>query len=385
MKRFSLNILQHEIFVYLVLLILVLILRIPTLQQPFENDSGAIAYHARLITRGFPLYGEHHPAHHMPGAYYLYAAAFSLFGDKVLSVRIILLLWTGISVVFVYWLGKLVAGKEVGLIAGLNSAIMLSHGFIAGTNTKIESFVILPQVLAVYTILMLAKNNSPSWTYFLPGFFSFAVVIFKANYISATCLTVILILRELAHDWKKPKLWKLTIARSGWAILGFSLPFLLTISYFAANGILGNFLKVFTLGLSYTQVTQEQLSSSVFILIYPLAILGKSNFILILSAGTGTLIFFLSLRRKPTTIKKAKEVANLDLLPFIVFWFCFSFIETGVSRTFLHNYYLIFIPPLTIVSAWFLVKFAYEISDSLASLPDYFPKLILLSNRSLIT
>jgi len=369
---------QHENFFYLVLLLLTFFLRIPTLQQPFENDSGAIAYHARLITQGLPLYGEHHPAHHMPGTYYLYAAAFDLLGDNPQSVRIVLLLWTGLSVVLVYQLGKMVAGKEVGFIAALNSAIMLSHNFIAGTNSRIESFVILPQVTAVFILFTLAKKNTSSWTYVFPGFFSFAVIFFKANYISAVCLTGILILRELVHGWKNPKTWKLAIMRSGWAMVGFGLPAILTISYFTANGIVDRFLQVFTLGFSYMQVTPNQLTSPAFILLYPLAILGKSNFILLLSAVTGTLLYLLSLRRGTTTPDEVENSSDPDLLPYIIIWFGFSFIETGVSRTFLHNYYLIFIPPLTIISAWFFVKLTREIRTFWPGLPGLYSKILLL-------
>ncbi|MEZ4590352.1 MAG: glycosyltransferase family 39 protein [Chloroflexota bacterium] len=378
LNRLILKVWQQEKFIYLVLLLVVFFVRFPTLQQPFENDSGAIAYHARLITRGFTLYKDHHPAHHMPGTYYLYAASFFLLGDKVQSVRIILLLWTGISVVLVYCLGKMVAGKKAGFIAGLNSAVMLSHGFIAGTNTKIESFVILPQVTAVFVLLTLVKKKSPSWKYFFVGFLSFAVIFFKANYVSVICLTGLLIFRELANDWKNQNLWKQTIARSGWAIVGFALPAVLLITYYAANESLERFLNVFTLGFSYTQITQDQLASPLYIVIYPLAILGKSNFILLLSALAGMLLYFLNLRRKPTTTQNAKNHSDPDFLPFIIFWFCFTFIETGISRTFLHNYYLIFIPPLTIISAWFIVKLAHDIHASLPNLPNYFPKIALL-------
>lgn len=386
MNRFLLKRWQHEKFIYLGLLLLTFLLRLPTLQQPFENDSGAIAYHARLITQGLPLYGEHHPAHHMPGTYYLYAAAFTLLGDNVQSVRAALLLWTCLSVILVYQLGKMVAGKEVGLIASLNSAIMLSHSFIAGTNTKIESFVILPQVTAVFALLTLAKKNSPAWKFFFPGLFSCVVILFKANYVSAVCLTGILILRELVHDWKNPKTWKLAIRRSGWAIFGFTLPAILTMSYFAANSIGDRFLKVFTLGFSYTQVTPNQLTSPAFILLYPLAILGKSNFILLLSASAGTVLYLLSLRQKTTTPNEVEDSTDPGLLPYIIFWFGFSFIETGVSRTFLHNYYLIFIPSLAIISAWFFVKLTREIRAFWPDLPGVYSKiaLLLLAIASLI-
>jgi hypothetical protein len=70
--------------------------------------------------------------------------------------------------------------------------------------------------------------------------------------------------------------------------------------------------------------------------------------------------------------------ADPSLLPYIIFWFCFSFIETGVSRTFLHNYYLIFIPPLAIISAWFFVKLTREVRAFWPGLSGFYSKIALL-------
>ena len=82
---------RRELAIILALLLLVVLLRLPFVGQPFENDSSAIAYNARLISRGEPLYGSHHPTHHMPAVYYTYAAAFTLFGDQVESVKALLI------------------------------------------------------------------------------------------------------------------------------------------------------------------------------------------------------------------------------------------------------------------------------------------------------
>ncbi len=376
MKRFFLTVWQREGSIYFVLCLLVLLLRIPTLGQPFENDSAAIAYHARLITQGFPLYGTHHPAHHMPGAYYLYAIAFFLMGDRVQSVRIALLIWTGLSVILIYRLGKLVFGKEVGFIAGLNSAVMLSHMFLAGTNTKIESFVILPQVTAVYTLMLIAKKPSPTWKYFFPGFFSFAVFFFKANYVSPILLTGILIFKEILPQWKSLDSWKLALRRTGWAILGFCLPTLLMVVYFVSNGILDRFLQLFVLGFSYTQVVHD--ASPLYIFFYPQAVFGKSNLFLLVTGTAGALIFFLSLRKKSAANQNLGNQAKPELIAYLIFWFCFSFIETGISRTFLHNYYLMIVPPLALLSAWFLVKVANDVGRTLTRLPVSFPHMLLI-------
>ena len=98
------------------LAILVLLLRAPSLEQPFGNDEGANAYHARLISRGEPLYGSHHPAHQLPGIYYTYALAFKLLGDTLWAVKFFLILVTIVSAYLLYRLGDLALGKGTGIL-----------------------------------------------------------------------------------------------------------------------------------------------------------------------------------------------------------------------------------------------------------------------------
>jgi hypothetical protein len=97
----------QEWLIIIGLSLLVILLRLPSLDHPFDNDSAANAYHARLIVQGEPLYGLHHPAHHLPGVYYTYALAFSLLGDNVWAVKFLLLGWTIATVYLLYRLGSL--------------------------------------------------------------------------------------------------------------------------------------------------------------------------------------------------------------------------------------------------------------------------------------
>lgn len=378
MKPFFQKLWKREEFIFFILFLVVAILRLPTLQQPFENDSGSIAYHARLIARGFPLYGEHHPTHHMPGTYYLYALAFTLLGDQVQSVRIILLLWTGLTVFLIYRLGKIVVDKKTGFIAALFSAVMLSHLFIAGANTKVESFVILPQVTAVYTLMILANKPNPSWKFFLVGFFSCITFLFKANYVSPIFLTAVFILREIAPEWKQPAKWRQISAQVGWAILGFCVPAVTIIFLFAQYDSLDGFFQVFRLGLSYTTVGQDGFSSPIYLVLYPLAILAQSNIVLLISGLAGIIFFFLTIRKQDREASQEKHAHQKHkLMTYIVIWFGFCFVETGISHTFLHNYYLVFITPLSILSAWFFVKFTNDISKAINKSSAIFRKAIL--------
>ena len=50
------------------------------------------------------------------------------------------------------------------------------------------------------------------------------------------------------------------------------------------------------------------------------------------------------------------KASKLIFMSYIALWFLLCFIETGFSRTYLHNYYLIFIPSLTLLAAWFWYK-----------------------------
>jgi len=349
--------LKQEWVVIAAFLLLAILLRLPSIQQPFENDSGAIAYHGRLITRGEPLYGTHHPAHHMPGTYYVYAAAFWLLGDSVDSVKLVLILWVAATIYLIYRLGIVVAGKLIGLIAATFAALLFSSIWLAGTNSRIESFVSLPQVAAVLSLLYLTQKPNKPWKFVFVGLFSAVTFLFKANYLSPLILAGIVLFVEQGRRGTEIGGWRMTLARCCWVGIGFIGVMVLILTYFIATGLLSRFLTVFTIGLTYTQLRHSTLAGSSYLVLYPLLVLAKNNALILIMALAG-LVFIVLGKAQNYSTEKQQVVQNgrLPAITYIAIWFLLSFVETGVSRVFLLNYYLVFVPSLTLLAAWFLSK-----------------------------
>src|SRR5690606_7735908 len=243
---------QRELLVFLVLALFTLLVRLPSLHQPLENDSSALAYHARLIVQGEPLYSTHHTGHHLPGAYYVYAAAFALFGDDVASVKGVLILWTAVTVFLVYKLGSLVAGRRVGFVAACLATLLYGQIILAGTTSRIETFLGLPQLLAVYALLLFTGRAQPRYL-LLTGVGLGLTFLFKANNIIGPAGLVALVL--LARWWPQRRSgrgWWLLVQRAGWVAAGVAVVLLPIVLYFVSQGLWGRFLAVFQIGLNYT-------------------------------------------------------------------------------------------------------------------------------------
>ena len=130
--------------IIVVIIVLVILLRLPSLNEPFENDSGAIAYHGRLILNGEPLYGTHHTGHHLPAAYYTYALAFFILGDSTWSIKFLLIPWTIATALLIYMIGKRLENKMIGLLSAIVFVFLSSHVFLEGTAARAELFANMP-------------------------------------------------------------------------------------------------------------------------------------------------------------------------------------------------------------------------------------------------
>jgi len=340
--------------IFLALLLLVVFLRLPFVGQPFENDSGAIAYNARLISRGEPLYSTHHPTHHMPGVYYTYAAAFTLFGDQVQSVKALLILWSAITVYLIYRLGAIAAHRWVGLAAAVMAAVLYTHPLISGTTSKRDNFIGLPQTAAILLLFTFIKKRSKPWLFLWVGLFIGIAFMFKVNYIfSPLAITGLALLVEF---WSNRE-WRTLLLRGAWVAIGFAVVLLPVVLYLAAQGLVSRWLLAFELGFGYTQVGgRTDLASPIYLVLYPFALLIRANPVLVISALAGLVILIWALLRW----KRREPVDNLIFMGYIGLWFLLCFVETGFSRTYLHNYYLIFVPSLTLLAAWFWYRLVQD-------------------------
>jgi hypothetical protein len=334
------------------LFLLLFFLRLPSLQLPFEPDSGAIAYHARLIVNGEPLYGSHHPAHHVPGVFYLYAAAFKLFGDSFLAVRLLLLLWTTGTVYLIYRVGILIADRLTGIVAALLAAMLFSHLGFSGAHAKIEAFVSLPQLAAVFTLLHLAKHQAKPWRYLFIGLWSAGAFLLKPNYVSPLILTAVFLAAELWQNKTKAGLRQF-FARGFWIGVGFIAVLTPVMAYFTGVGLLPRFLLVFVYGQSYADLRFAGANSQ-YLVLRPLAVLGYNNALILITA-LATLVF---MGKAALTDSLRKNHAGVQMnrsgaVGYIVIWFALAFLETGISRTYFLYYYMVFIPPLSLLAALF--------------------------------
>jgi len=345
---------NREWAILVALSLLVILLRWPSLEQPFDNDSGAIAYHARLIARGEPLYGTHHPAHHLPAVYYTYALAFLLFGDSVWAVKFLLILWTIAAAYLLYRMGTLLMDRATGLLAALFYIILSSNVDLFGTTAEIEQFANLPRVAAVWAIVRLtSRRRAASWKFVFVGLLSAGAFLFKAVYLSPLAMVCYILLLELWRNKKSPDSWKETLMRGTWVGLGFVTGLSLVAVYFATLGLLPRLLLVFTLGQEY--VTYRIVNSFVFRYwaLLPFIGLGKSNIVLLVCSLGGFVAMILAQFRR----HRSGRGRGVSQIFFVSTWYILSFLEASITRVYYLHYYLLIVPPLALLAAWFLSRF----------------------------
>ena len=342
---------RREYAIFVVLSLMAVLLRLPSLEQPFDNDSGAIAYHARRIVRGEPLYGTHHPAHHLPAAYYTYALAFVLFGDSVWAVKVFLLPWTALTVYLVYRLARLLADRPTGLVAAIFFAVFASDVWLFGSSAEIEIFANLPRIAAVLVLMSLVKRRARPWRFLLVGLLSGIAFLFKAIYLSPLAMTGCVLLSEVWREGGRPTAWQRAMRYGLWTALGFVLVLAAAASYFWSLGLLSRFLLIFTIGREYLSMRNTASPFLAYVLLYPLGVLISRNIVMVVLAITGLVVAFLEQFRAIRT-----EHGAILAQTYVVLWFLLSLVEAGVARVAFAHYYQLIIPPLTMLAAWFVLR-----------------------------
>ncbi|MBI1880469.1 MAG: glycosyltransferase family 39 protein [Chloroflexi bacterium] len=341
------------------LAVLVVLLRLPSLDQPFDNDSGAIAYHARLIVRGEPLYSTHHPAHHLPAVFYAYALAFLLFGDTVWAVKFLLILWTILSVYLLYRLGALLIDRATGILAAVFYAILSSHLWLWGPTAEIELFANLPRIAAMLVLMWLVNRRAAAWKYVFVGLLSLLAFMFKAVYLSPLALTGVVLLVELWQTRKAPGTWHEPLWRGIWLGVGFAAGLALVLLDFGLLGLLPRFFLVFTLGQRYVNLINVTTANPANWLLYPFAGLAINNAALLIYSLAGLVIIFVNIWRRHN-FERHDHLTNLF---YIAVWYILSFIEANASQIPFSHYYLLIVPPLVLLAAWLLLNIYRDLKN----------------------
>lgn len=151
----------------IVIISFVVFVRIRLLEIPLERDEGEYAYMGQLILQGVPPYSE---AYNMkfPGTYIMYAFIMWLFGQTIGGVHIGLLIVNCITILLVFFLGKIIVNERAALIAGCTYALLSLSSSVFGFAAHATHFVVLPALGG--TLLMLhALEKQKLSLYFLSG------------------------------------------------------------------------------------------------------------------------------------------------------------------------------------------------------------------------
>lgn len=329
-------------------LFIAFLLRLPSLEMPFETDGGAYAYHARMIVNGDPLYSTHHPSHVLPAIYYTYALVFALFGDAVWTVKLFFAFLAVVKVFLLYQLGKEIINPWIGIVAGLFYAFMSAQIYMDGLSGQIETLANFPRILGVLVLVWAVKAKDRAWHWVLVGALATMAFLCKPVYLSLFAMLGLILFVLLWQEWPN---WKLFGLRILWVLGGVLFVLGVLAIHLTITDTWSGFLYVFTLGTKYVGAVSGRLNPAIPTwLAHPLLpVIGLSqNNIALLVVGLVGFIFVVWQARK-------------TWMGLIAVWLVFSFVAGGVNLTLYTHYYILIIPPLSLLAAWFL----YQMTDSI--------------------
>jgi len=309
---------------WLILGLIVFLLKIPSLFEPFVyGDEGIYLTLGQAIRRGLVLYKDIHD--NKPPFLYLLATLAGNFA----YYRVILFLWSFITIYLFYKLSIVLFKNETAkILSTFIFAILTSIRTLEGNIGNAENFMILPTLGGFYLLLKAKKWQH----YFFAGILFSLATLFKVpaafDFAGALIFTLLLFLS------KKPKNYLLFTIHNSLFIFGFLLPILVTFAYYASKNALSLYLSAaFFQNLPYLSSwnpDKPKVASLPFPLILRAFLLG------------GILIFIFLSRKKLSLPAKL-----------ILIWFPFSLFAALLSSRPYPHYLLQVLPSLAF--GWGLV------------------------------
>ena len=182
-----------------------ILLYLPFLAEPFMRDEGFYAAVAQLMLDGGIPYRDAFD-NKPPMIFVWYALSFVMFGETVWAPRLLVSLLLSGTTLLVYLQGRLLFGRQTGLVAAL--AFALSIGLaVFETNANTEYFMLLPLVGSVYCFT-LAERNFDTRLYVLAGFLMGFAILTKDTAIFTLLLLILVAANRmrLESGWSRATL-----------------------------------------------------------------------------------------------------------------------------------------------------------------------------------
>jgi len=142
------------------ILFFVTLVRIRLLNLPLERDEGEYALMGQLLLKGIPPYEM---AYNMklPGTYYMYALAMSIFGESPAGIHLGLLLVNLTSILLLFFIGKKLVNTSTGLFAAAAFGLLALSPGALGFAGHATHFIVLFGLLGLLVLLQYAER--PNW------------------------------------------------------------------------------------------------------------------------------------------------------------------------------------------------------------------------------
>lgn len=326
---------------FVFLFILVFLLRLPSLFEPFTyGDEGIYLTLGQAARKGLVFYRDIHD--NKPPMLYLIAA----FAGNFSVYRLIHFFWSFITIFVFYQLSKMLFLKnkklslqkfsfsqsrnKLAVIASTTAfAVLTSLHSFEGNIANAENFMLLPTLFAFY-LLLKKKTDKKIWL--LIGFLLGIATLFKVP--AAFDFVALLI---LLFFFSEKKSFLLFIQNSLIAVFGFLFPILLSFAYYASQNAFNQYLiAAFSQNMPYLSSWAGSQSQSGGLPL-PLLIRGLAVFLLVL--------FLFVFRKKVSSAAKV-----------ILVWFGFSWFAALLSSRPYPHYLIQILPALTLSFGLFLVK-----------------------------
>ena len=157
---------NKNIFIFLCIFLIILLINIPTLNLPSSEDSaGYVMFTTMRIYENNLNIFDGNPHIHLPFFTLLLAFLYKIFGPSLIVGRILIIFFSALAILFTYLLAKELYNKETGIIASL--LLFFSSLFIAVSGIVIMDMPFTALLLMTFYFLF-KKNN---WGFFLSSIF----------------------------------------------------------------------------------------------------------------------------------------------------------------------------------------------------------------------
>jgi 4-amino-4-deoxy-L-arabinose transferase-like glycosyltransferase len=231
---------RFEIIFLLLLALSIFGFRLISLNAPPDRDEGTYAYIAHSISSHELPYRDIFD-HKPPLAYFIYTAAFSVFGENMEGVRNFTTCYVIAAMLLVYMLARTVSGPFGAMASAFFYALFQNNIMMQGMGANMEVFTQFP-LIAAMLFLVDRDRDYEHVNFFVAGFFTAVACLVKSmiGFFAAGALIYIFIYSERK------------LRNTAWFIAGFAVCAAGAAAWVMKNGIMNEFINcVFTYNIGY--------------------------------------------------------------------------------------------------------------------------------------